>query len=266
METWKIEVPAEEEGGKRRKSRYQRKGATFEGIGIGVLAPRVGYGTPLRPLWASFACEEGAIRPFIANILIGRKVTRSGSGHDLEFMRSLGYEVRIQRMQDGLASAILFQPTYFAVNPGPVDDSGGRVEYIILPDDGLTARVGLPPADVHMALAVARNVPPEGLTRTYACPELDATFVALAALSAAYLDHRTRCPLLADLGFYTYLYKRMWERGVAVPAGDDERGANRTVWTGQKGLGYGVPVVVNATTEEIETLIAETVAEYIPRE
>lgn len=306
MERWEVETEDKVPTG--RRARYKPKGNTFTCGGIGVLSPRVGYGEVTRPLWASFVCEDGATSPIVANIRMGRKVSRyrgaaSSPEAVMEFLRSVPYEVKVQRLSDGLSSVVVFRPEFFQVNPGPVE-VGAPVSYVVLPDDACAARLHLTDRDVRRAWESARNVPLPGdaedfipleryedetdrsyrerteyakryrverLARLYPPmpEEPDTGLVLQAVLSGAYLDHRTHCPLLPDTGFLVYLLRVMRAHDLAHLAGErDEDRWHRAseTWHVEEGHGYMTPLVVSGTSEAFEAAVAQAVREYIPNE
>jgi len=306
MERW--EVATEDKAPTGRRARFRPKGNTFDCGGIGVLYPRVGYGEVTRPWWASFVCEDGAVSPIVANIRMGRKVSRYHTGSTnpeavMEFLRSVPYDVKVQRLADGLSSVVVYRPEFFQVNPGPIE-VGAPVSYVVLPDEGTASRLGLSAQDIARAWESARNVPTPGdaedfvpperyedetdrsyrervsyarryreerLARLYPtmAPEPDVTFVLHAVLSGAYLDHRTHCPLLPDTGFLVHLLRVMRAHNLARFAGDrdEDRGLRaQDVWHVEDGCGYLTPLIVSGTSEAFEAAVAQAVSEYIPNE
>ena len=252
-----------------------KKGRSFPVTGMGLLTSgNTAYKSPERPLWAVFACEEGALRPVLANLQMGRMIQRQDSRHNyVEFQRSVGYEMRVQQLPDGLAVVTVYKPGIFSMNPGPVDPNA-LIHYVCLPTLGWAGTCGL--TDAECGAAAERAWAAKAPTKANKTPgvgeggkgrskELFAQLVPQAALVAAYLDHRTGCPLLADPGYYLHLYLTMLAEGHAIVAGGDDGGYRDRrdyVWWCDPGLGYANPTVVTATHDDIREVLARTVTEY----
>lgn len=290
-----------------RRARYRPKGNVFSCGGIGVLAPRTGYGEVHRPWWASLVCEDGAVAPIVANIRMGRKVSRyrwasASPEATMEFLRSVPYDVKVQRMAEGMATVTVFRPELFRVNPGPVE-TGAPVSFVVLPDTACAQRMRVSDLDIRRAWEAARNVPDSGggeefvpperyedepqrryddrvayarryraerLAKLYPAmpPEPDEAYVLRALIAGAYLDHRTHCPLLPDPGFLVYLLRVLTAHGMAHLAGDwdEDRGRSAETWVVEEGMGYLTPLVVEGTSDRIADAIAQATREYIPSE
>ena len=60
-----------------------KKGRSFPVTGMGLLTSgNTAYKSPERPLWAVFACEEGALRPVLSKLQMGRMIQRQDSRHN----------------------------------------------------------------------------------------------------------------------------------------------------------------------------------------
>jgi len=251
-----------------------RKGRTFPLTGMGLLARTGRYSEAQRPTWAAFACEEGALRPILANILGGLRIERGGysGSSSLEFPRSFGYVSRAQRLGDGVAVATVYIPSFFTLDPGLVD-ARNDVAFVALPDAGWSERSLLTPTDCRRAAedVLSAGLPsdaPMWLPRTV---EGLAQLVPLAVLVAAYLDRRTRCPLMDTPGFSLLLAIHLLSSGCGAWLGGERyvrgsRSADGMEWWCDPGLRYCDPFVVQASAKSVEAVIANTVAAYIPGE
>lgn len=171
----------------------------------------------IRPVWAMFASTEAELRPFAANLRLGRKAEkegqsrRGGDGERLEFLKSVGYLMSWQRESEG-SLVTLYHPELFRLDPGLVDPNG--ISFVLLvPSDWSDAQ----------RVDVASNV--RHVQALY--PKLDASYLAslvpTAYLFAAYLDRRTRCPLVADGKFYMQLLLAALDTGLASLPGNNAR-------------------------------------------
>jgi hypothetical protein len=155
----------------------------------------------MRPVWAMFAGSDQELRAFMANLTAGRLVMcekrygyyRSGKQERLEFLRSAGYQTIWQREDEGVVATI-YLPDLFKLDPGMVDPSG--IGFVILPTQEWHAQQILP--TFALALHLERCGYELG-------SEWAQEWATTAHLFAAYLDRRTRCPLIADGRFYTQL-------------------------------------------------------------
>jgi hypothetical protein len=163
-----------------------------------------------RPVYFMIATGEEQIRPFVTNLQMGKKaiVPTSGYGRQkasftLEVLRSAGYSWSYQKTADGtIATAYLAD--LFRLDPGMVDPDG--IAFVLAPP---TAWVERYPWDTRPAvdhvLKLGTKAQPEQLER----------LAPLAPLFCAYLDRRTRCPLLKDARFYLQLMVACLEAGIA---------------------------------------------------
>ena len=254
-----------------------KKGRSFPITGLGLLTQGSGgYNSPSVPLWSLFACEDGAIRPVLANIGLGHTILRGTRGGDgtLEFKRSVGYETNVQRFQDGVSVVTVYKPGLFRLSPGPVDPKE-LIHFVCLPDKGWPEQSGLSSGDCRKAAEKAWEIGSptrEGVTpgvswdgegRTL---ELFSSLVPTACLVAAYLDHRTGCPLLADPGYYLHLFLTLISERMVSVAGQGDSGyrrESRYKWWCDPGMGYQTPIVMLATPGDVQEILARTVSEYM---
>lgn len=155
----------------------------------------------MRPVWAMFAGSDQELRAFMANLTTGRKITcekrygyyRSGKEDRLEFLKSARYQTIWQREEEGLLATV-YLPDLFKLDPGMVDPAG--IGFILLPTQEWHDRQSLPTS--YLAKHLKRCGYELG-------PDWASQWGTTAYLFAAYLDRRTRCPLVADGRFYIQL-------------------------------------------------------------
>lgn len=209
------------------------------------LVPR--GGDTIRPVFLALAGSDNELRPFVANLRTGKKAeTGYKSREKYEVLKSAGYQVTWQRTPKG-SLVTLFAPDLFALDPGMVDPRG--VMFCILP-----ARRWLRPADA--ALPVPECVPEERADDVR----------RLAPLFAAYLDRRTRCPLIPDPRFYVQLLANALDEGLAWwgsrPESWQRPWATSLTFTeyGTDELGLAPGVCCRVGHEALETFLANQVA------
>jgi len=196
-----------------------------------------------RPVFMSFVGTDNELRPFVANLRLGRKAEAGYRGREkFEVLKSAGFQCAWQRTPKGTRVDI-FAPELFALDPGMVDPAG--VKFIILP-----ARTWLKPLDVPVPECV-----PE---------DREEDVRALAALFIAYLDRRTRCPLVPDPRFWVQVLANALDQGLASFSRTDSwartwgtGGAFREVNTEVAGFGPGL--LFHSSHETLETFLAEQV-------
>lgn len=125
----------ESSGGRRR--RHEQKGRSF---GATLIALQAAYGywegsemDPLRPSFALFHVSKQGSRPFVANLRAGRTLhahglgTGSRGGWPIEFLKSVGYDVREQDLapeddesEPCVAIEVFLRPL-FEYRPGMID-------------------------------------------------------------------------------------------------------------------------------------------------
>src|ERR1700733_9612178 len=185
----------------------------------------------IRPVWAMFAGTDSELRPFMTNLKLGRKANyntgwRSRAGDRIEFLKSVGYYMAWQK--ETLGSLVtIFHPDLFRLDPGMVDPQG--IKFLILV-----------PKDWEQDQALDRKGPVEHVRKI--CPnfplkdeELEA-LVPTAYLFAAYLDRRTRCPLIADGKFYLQLLCAALDEHLASFPGTDVKYGRSDGFTGRFGF------------------------------
>lgn len=184
-----------------------------------------------------FAGSDAELRPFVTNLRLGRKAerqsnhSRGGDEERLEFLKSVGYQITWQRELEG-AIATLFHPDLFRLDPGMVDPAG--IQFVLLVPTNWSAAqaVDVEAAVDHVqALAPARD------------PSFLASLVPTAYLFAAFLDRRTRCPLVADGRFYLQLLVASLDQGLASLPGNCARyNSDRREWGHNPRHGFNLEV------------------------
>jgi hypothetical protein len=219
-----------------------------------------------RPVWAVFVGDDTSIRPFVANLRLGR---RADCGDDLriEFLRSLKFRAEFQREAEGTI-ATLYHPSLFALDPGMIDPEGASFVMLVPDDWARTQRLDVPAMLSHVEGAF-----PD-------CKlEVDelAGLAPAACLFAAYLDRRTRCPLPNDPRFYFRLFLAALDRKLAGIACEWSRyGSSVDQWGRFRSSGYfdaygldraGVRDAVAFRCEhaDLEVFLAEQVAAYFKK-
>lgn len=105
---WKARFETQEDKGRRRYG--PRKTREFSAELVSFVTANgyfeLGQHNPLRPVLAVFALSRAAEGPFVANLRAGRRLRVDGiggrssdDGLPMEFMKSVGYEVRAQRLE-----------------------------------------------------------------------------------------------------------------------------------------------------------------------
>ena len=206
----------------------------------------------VRPVWMLLAGTDNELRPFIANLRLGRKAEEGGRrGEKFEVLKSAGFNTAWQRTPEGTTVA-LWAPDLFCLDPGMVDPKG--VRFIVLP----AREWRRPVTDEQRAFLVE--------TLGYHVPEhLVDELLAVAPLFIAYLDRRTRCPLVPDWRFYVRVLAGALDQGLAS-WGRAESWA-RTWGEGAHGFreyntaacGLAPGVVFQSSHETLETFLAEQV-------
>jgi hypothetical protein len=194
-----------------------------------------GSGDSMRPIWAQFVGSDAELRPFATNLKLGRKAEpthgRPSACDRIEFLRSANYQVAWQRESEGTILT-LFHPELFRLDPGMVDPEGAT--FVMLVPRWWTA---------------AQTLDPDA---------------ARASLFAAYLDRRTRCPLVNDVAFYVTLFAAALECGLArMPTDRSVKYARGPLAAeGLEQAGVDTVVVFSASHDELETFLAEQVGAY----
>ena len=163
-------VIAPEEGKKGRSFRaLHLASATADARWPGGATKKEGV---LRPVHAIFLGSEAELRPFAANLQLGRLASTSGESTrrrrnqqqtGFEFLKSAGYRQAWQRHEEG-AVLTVYLPDLFHLDPGMVDPK--IVRFVLAPSKAWTeAQMAIPVAEIvrHVRrLPIVRkvNTPP----------------------------------------------------------------------------------------------------------
>lgn len=219
----------------------------------------------VRPVWAMFAAGEQELRPFMANLVQGRKVLLGEQRQSyrkkedrMEFLRSAGYQVTWQREAEG-AVVTVFLPDLFRLDPGMVDPKGAT--FVLLPPTSWSEHQGIDAEPIvnHVLSLDMCPLDKEALT----------ALVPLSFLFSTYLDRRTRCPLVSDGRFYLQVLLASLRAGLASWSISDAASYRQLEFgqhshfrfleadTASVGLNRGV--AFQATHEAIGEMLAEEV-------
>lgn len=191
----------------------------------------------VRPIWAQFVGSDAEMRPFATNLMLGRKLEKSGSrrasaSDRIEFLKSAGYQLAWQREPEGTILTV-YNPDLFRLDPGMVDPAGAA--FVMLTPRWWIADQTLP-ADA-----------------------------ARASLFAAMLDRRTRCPLPADVAFYQQLLAAALEQGLADTPRDRSVSYSQSFAADgleQAGLDPDGAIAFKASHDVLEVFLAEQCSLY----
>ena len=265
----------------------QGKGRIFEAMLIGYLDAPVLFEAARgaqteRPVWAVFAGSDTQMRPFTANLQMGRRAVvpkrAAGSltdGTKFEFLRSAGYEWRHQRIDNG-GCVTVFLPELFRLDPGMVDPE--HIQYLAAPTQAWidALRPTLPPLESVREHMKRFRKGGKGLPGNTPTAEVLADLLPWAMLFAAYLDRRTGAPLIPDPLFQLRLFVYCLAKGYArFPRRKDEYGGDAAFGQAAKGEfeAYGLdraglvsPVLVNMKHKKFDELYALAVETWFAAE
>ena len=219
----------------------------------------------MRPIWAMFAGSQEELRAFMANLASGRAASVDQNGYRrnkqerVEFLRSAGYQTIWQREEEGCLATI-FLPELFKLDPGMVDPSG--IGFVLLPSEQWhqAQQVDTLPLQRHLGRCDL-GVPGEWA----------AEWGVTAHLFAAYVDRRTRCPLIADARFYVQLMASCLQHKLASFSTSQgfsherEFGVHEShqyIETHIEAVGLRKGLVFRSTHENFEALLAREVETF----
>ena len=219
----------------------------------------------MRPIWAMFAASQQELRAFMANLASGRFATVDRNGYRrnkedrIEFLRTAGYQTIWQREDEG-SVATMFLPDLFRMDPGMVDPQG--IGFVVLPTQEWHAcqRVDTRKLARHLERCDV------GVSGEWA-----AEWGVTAHLFAAYLDRRTRCPLVSDGRFYVQLMAACLRHKFASFAAKNSHSYDREFGVHDshryheidiESVGLRRGLVFKATHEEFEALLATEVEKF----
>jgi hypothetical protein len=238
-------------------------------------------------VFAAFVGSDAELRPFVANLMLGRRALFGGHGRrskGLEFLKSAGYKYTWQREGEGSIVSV-FLPELFLMDPGMVDPQVAK--FVILPSESWAAAQAIDAKPMvryvkRTPLVKKLNAPPPAdhwrrgqsdfVHEPMFSDDALAALVPTAYLFAAFLDRRTRAPLLADGRFYLQLLMACLGAGMASWSVDRYGGHYGEKFGRTGGLGFTktnttsagfLPgVAFKATHEQLEALLANEIATY----
>jgi len=224
----------------------------------------------IRPVWAMFAGTEQPLRAFSANLSKGQKAQysngssyRRGNMTRIEILRSAYYVNAWQREAEG-SILTMFLPELFRMDPGMVSQDGAS--FILAPYKQWVEDQSIP--DKAQILEYGKQFVPED---TWMTGETLERLVPMSFLFGAYLDRRTRCPLVADGRFYFQLLLACLEKGLASFAlHDRSRSYNKFGYhnsfrfyaLGTPDIGLELPIAFKASHEDLEAMLSQQVDIY----
>jgi hypothetical protein len=177
----------------------------------------------IRPVYLSVATSDAEAAPFLANLRTGRKAeidtgnrySRS-KGQRYECLRSAGYTFTTQRTSRGTVLTAFLTDLY-RMDPGMIDPKGAA--FALLPPAAWLAAQPRPERPAALFARVREALLPRmsrssELTKSVGDDAL-ARWLPYARLFCAYLDRRTRCPLVPDLAFQLQVLVAALDAGLA---------------------------------------------------
>jgi hypothetical protein len=203
-------------------------------------------GSTIRPVWAMFAGTDTELRPFTMNLRLGRKAeplkahySKTGDSERIEFLKSVGFQVVWQREAEGTL-VTLYHPDLFRLDPGMVDPLGASFILLVPSYWAATQKLDL---DSLVGYAMELGHPLE--------EDFLMALAPTAYLFAAYLDRRTRCPLVADGRFYMQILLSALSQGLASFPGEGFRwGWEREGWGFHSRFGFKAQGLDNIGLEQ----------------
>jgi len=221
----------------------------------------------LRPVWIMIGGTETEVRPFVTNLILGKKA-RLTKDKCFELLKSAGYRYSWQRipekMSDGRieskAIVTAYLPDLFQMDLGMVDPKG--LSFCLLPTTEWVASstIETTPAVEHVRKTFGKvgvPIPDEDLH----------LLVPVAVLFCAFLDRRTRCPIIADTRFYLQIFCAALAQGIAgwtrnVQGGWGKHGHFRLTDWSTSDVRIALVLACKSTHEELEAFLAEQVRIY----
>lgn len=247
-------------------------------------------GKTTRPVLLMVAESETALRPFMANIRLGRKAEVVSDGRSsysrekegyIQLLKSAGYSMTTQRVGENTI-ATFYLPELFNVDPGMVDPE--FVRFVMAPPRwwvnktlGELGEKGIERVTNHLRkLGVTEdaNGRPNRI-RSDVVVLLDdiPDLAGMACYFAQYLDRRTRKPIPPDPAFYAQLYIAALACGMATWSAEHENKWLYHKWgatwgykpvreSGTEAVGLLPMTAVNTNHETLDELMARQIRIY----
>lgn len=175
----------------------------------------------MKPIWAMFVGSENEIKPFIVNLLLGNKAIVDNGSYSRKRERivcpkSAGYKVTWQKEEEA-SIATVFLPEYFLLDPGMVEPD--FIKFVVMPHIEWCNNQKIDTKPIIDHISTLLPISPSGFFSEENLIQL----VPIAFLFCAYLDRRTRCPLITDGRFYLQLLIACLTEGLAFLPKDNTK-------------------------------------------
>ena len=221
----------------------------------------------MRPVWSMFVGSDQEMRAFTANLTMGRKAEFPGqSTNRIELLKTARYSTVWQREPEG-SIVTTFLPELFNMDPGMVDKDGAS--FVILPTFAWLADQKID--DVAAIMRHGKDFLPKGVVLE---EDILARLVPTSFLFCAYLDRRTRCPLVSDGRFYLQFLLVCLREGLASWSQgryydyDNNFGVQRSFMfteSDTEDVGMAPGIAFKANHERLEAVLAEQVSLYFQK-
>jgi len=217
-------------------------------------------GTKHRPIWSMYAGSESELKPFINNLLLGKPAKPAnrynqdtlpggGSTTQIEYLKSYSYQTLTQITSEGAVTTI-FLSELFRLDTGFIDPN--RIAFCLNPSNvWVSSQASLGSSWV------------ESYLKSEITPEFAHYFCALAHLFVAFLDRRTKAPIVMDPKFFVRLMIRCFEEKLCsfhLNGNRDSFGVNANFQFyayGVEGSNMAPPLVFCGSHETFEKVLVE---------
>lgn len=222
----------------------------------------------IRPIYATFAGTETELRPFVANLRAGRKAEpteasskRTRVENRIEFMKSTKFSVAWQR-EEGGCLVTFYHPELFRMDPGMVDPE--TIRFAMFIPRAWEVEQKIPNLRDVVASAYRSDIPFDHSKLLELAPA--------ACLFAAYLDRRTRTPIVADPRFHLRLLVACLEAEFASFPGTygySERNSDFATLEhgfreyGLESVGFSRAIVFKASQLAFESLLGRLTFDFL---
>jgi hypothetical protein len=236
-----------------------------------------------RPVYAVVGSSEQQSKTLLANLRTGRKAelgvveSHRKAPLRMELLRSAGYRFVQQRCPSGVV-IVAYLPDLFEIDPGMVDPK--QITFVLAPSREWVSQDAMSPAVVADAVAHGLSLGVDVCEnwRDDDAPAIEARladWARLAPLFAAYIDRRTRAPLIPSVAFQLQLFVACLDKGFATLSTpphtsrfkrDAPFGMNVAMGYREhdvEEIGHLPGVAFRATHEDFEPFLAEQAALYV---